>query len=71
VQSGGQSRLNQNLLNLQGIDALQLSAPSSQVFICACRRPQLNTLEVNTQIGASIVPQYGRRIRTISILILG
>ena len=54
--AGGQSRKGRNLLNSQGIEAIPGSVPRFQVFICACRCPQSNTLGCNTQTGVLAVP---------------
>ncbi len=44
------------MLKSQGIEAISDSVPPFQVFICARRRPQLNTLRCNTQTGWPLVP---------------
>ena len=44
------------MLKSQGIEAFPDSVPPFRVFICARRRPQLNTLELNTQTGVPLVP---------------
>jgi hypothetical protein len=44
------------MLKSQGIEAVPDSSPPFQVSICARRRPQLNTLRVNTQTGGPPVP---------------
>jgi hypothetical protein len=36
------------MLKLQGIDAIPDSVPLFHVFFFACRRPQMNTLKINT-----------------------
>jgi hypothetical protein len=44
------------MLKSQGIEAFPDSVPPFRVFICVCRRPQLNTLKLNTQTGVLLVP---------------
>ena len=44
------------MLKSQGIDAIPDSVQPYKVSICARRRPQLNTLRLNTQTGGPPVP---------------
>jgi hypothetical protein len=46
--AGGHKRKGRKMLKSQGIEAIPDSAPPFQVFIFARRRPQLNTLRLNT-----------------------
>jgi hypothetical protein len=52
----GQSRMGRNMLKSQGIEAFPDSVPPFRVFICACRRPLVNTLKFYTQKGVPPVP---------------
>jgi hypothetical protein len=44
------------MLKSQGIEAIPGSVLPFRMFICALRRPQMNTLELNTQTGVPLVP---------------